>query len=82
MSVFNADGSEASMCGNGLRLVARYVCEMLGFEEAIIETMKADLKVSKQADIYPNVTHLSSGNFTGFVSIGRFAIESERRQHC
>ncbi len=56
MRVFNADGSEASMCGNGLRLVARYVCEMLGFNEAIIETMKADLKVSKQADIFPNVT--------------------------
>ncbi|MEH7494134.1 diaminopimelate epimerase [Neobacillus niacini] len=56
MRVFNADGSEASMCGNGLRLVARYICEMKGLTEAIIETMKADLKVSKQQDIYPNVT--------------------------
>jgi diaminopimelate epimerase len=56
MRVFNTDGSEASMCGNGLRLVARYVCEMNGLNEAIIETMKADLKVSKQQDIYPNVT--------------------------
>ncbi|WP_045524048.1 diaminopimelate epimerase [Neobacillus niacini] len=56
MRVFNADGSEASMCGNGLRLVARYACEMQGLTEAIIETMKADLKVSKQQDIYPKVT--------------------------
>ncbi|MFJ5757593.1 diaminopimelate epimerase [Neobacillus sp. NPDC093182] len=56
MRVFNTDGSEASMCGNGLRLVARYVCEMKGLNEAIIETMKADLKVSKQQDIHPNVT--------------------------
>jgi diaminopimelate epimerase len=56
MRVFNADGSEASMCGNGLRLVARYVCEMQGLSEAVIETMKADLKVSKQEDIYPSVT--------------------------
>lgn len=56
MRVFNTDGSEASMCGNGLRLVARYVCEMKGITEAVIETMKADLKVSKQQDIYPNVT--------------------------
>jgi diaminopimelate epimerase len=55
MRVFNADGSEASMCGNGLRLVARYICEMQGLSEAIIETMKADLKVSKQQDIFPNV---------------------------
>lgn len=56
MRVFNADGSEASMCGNGLRLVARYVCEMLQVNEAVIETMKADLKVSKKQDVYPDVT--------------------------
>jgi len=56
MRVFNADGSEASMCGNGLRIVARYVCEKLQLNEAVIETLKADLKVSKKADIFPNVT--------------------------
>jgi diaminopimelate epimerase len=56
MRVFNADGSEASMCGNGLRLVARYVCEMLQVNEAVIETMKADLKVRKQENLYPDVT--------------------------
>ncbi|WP_442594123.1 diaminopimelate epimerase [Neobacillus sp. D3-1R] len=55
MRVFNSDGSEASMCGNGLRCVARYVCELLGIEEAIIETMKANLHVKKQEDIIPNV---------------------------
>ncbi|MDQ1145440.1 diaminopimelate epimerase [Bacillus sp. SORGH_AS 510] len=55
MRVFNADGSEASMCGNGLRLVARYICEMLGVNEAVIETMKANLKISKQKDLYPNI---------------------------
>ncbi|MDR6122761.1 diaminopimelate epimerase [Bacillus sp. SLBN-46] len=55
MRVFNADGSEASMCGNGLRLVARYICELLGSNEAVIETMKADLRVSKQNDIFPNI---------------------------
>lgn len=55
MRVFNADGSEASMCGNGLRLVARYLCELLGKNEAVVETMKADLKVRKQAEIFPEV---------------------------
>lgn len=55
MRVFNADGSEASMCGNGLRLVSRYICEMLQQDAAVIETMKKDLKVSRQADIYPAV---------------------------
>ncbi|MFD2445673.1 diaminopimelate epimerase [Bacillus sp. CGMCC 1.16607] len=55
MRVFNSDGSEASMCGNGLRCVARYVCEHLEVDKAIIETMKANLFVKKQEDIFPNV---------------------------
>lgn len=55
MRVFNADGSEASMCGNGLRCVARFVCEKLGKDEAVIETMKANLQVKKQEDIYSEI---------------------------
>ncbi|MBT2734122.1 diaminopimelate epimerase [Bacillus sp. ISL-7] len=55
MRVFNSDGSEASMCGNGLRLVARYVCEHLGQNSAVIETMKANLKVSKQNDLLQDI---------------------------
>ncbi|NRD80432.1 diaminopimelate epimerase [Bacillus sp. BRMEA1] len=55
MRVFNTDGSEASMCGNGLRLVARYICELQGRTDAVIETMKADLKVSKRNEIYPDI---------------------------
>lgn len=55
MRIFNADGSEASMCGNGLRIVARYVCELLGKDEAVIETMRANLKVSKQSELYTDV---------------------------
>ena len=55
MRVFNADGSEASMCGNGIRCVARYVCELLQVDQAIIETMKANLEVKNEKDIYPNI---------------------------
>ena len=51
MRVFNADGSEASMCGNGLRCVARYVCEKLGVERAKVETMKVTLNVEKSAPL-------------------------------
>lgn len=55
MRVFNSDGSEASMCGNGLRCAARYICEKLGIVEAIVETMKADLQVKREQEIYPGV---------------------------
>jgi diaminopimelate epimerase len=55
MRVFNSDGSEASMCGNGLRCVARYVCEKFNKPDALIETMKVDLKVEKEEDIYPDI---------------------------
>ncbi|MGJ7921502.1 diaminopimelate epimerase [Neobacillus sp. LXY-4] len=55
MRVFNADGSEASMCGNGLRCVARYVCELLGKPNALIETMKVNLLVEKEEDLFPEI---------------------------
>ncbi|AWE07453.1 diaminopimelate epimerase [Lysinibacillus sp. 2017] len=52
MRVINADGSEASMCGNGLRCMARYVCEKKNLNEAIIETMYANLHVKKEQAIF------------------------------
>lgn len=55
MRVFNADGSEASMCGNGLRCVARYAIDELGKENMLIETMKIDLQVEKTEDIYEGI---------------------------
>ncbi|MBT2582124.1 diaminopimelate epimerase [Planococcus sp. ISL-109] len=51
MRVFNTDGSEASMCGNGLRCVARFVCERDAVDQAVIETLKADLVVQKEPEI-------------------------------
>ncbi|WP_035323386.1 diaminopimelate epimerase [Peribacillus kribbensis] len=55
MRVFNADGSEASMCGNGLRCVARYACEKLGRSQLVIETMKADLEVERAEDVFEGI---------------------------
>ena len=55
MRIFNTDGSEASMCGNGLRCAGRYVCEKLGIEEAVIETMKANLQVKKHEEIFSDI---------------------------
>ncbi|ALS01644.1 diaminopimelate epimerase [Enterococcus silesiacus] len=47
MRVINSDGSEASMCGNGLRTVARYLAEKSNKESFTVETMFADLKVRR-----------------------------------
>lgn len=55
MRVFNADGSEASMCGNGLRCVARYANDVLGLDKMMIETMKVNLLVEKTDDIYEGI---------------------------
>lgn len=55
MRVINSDGTEASMCGNGLRTVARYLSEKYDKEFFTVETMFADLKVRKTADFSANV---------------------------
>ncbi|MDL5040620.1 diaminopimelate epimerase [Heyndrickxia coagulans] len=55
MRVFNADGSEASMCGNGLRCVARYVSEKRGKDDLLIETMKANLYARKAEPILDGI---------------------------
>ncbi|MFD1671145.1 diaminopimelate epimerase [Agrilactobacillus yilanensis] len=47
MRVINADGSEASMCGNGLRTVARYLSEATQQDEFKVQTMYQDLHVQK-----------------------------------
>ncbi|GAA0320546.1 diaminopimelate epimerase [Bacillus carboniphilus] len=55
MRVFNSDGSEASMCGNGLRCVARYMVEKTSKEQLNIETMKATLRVKREEDIFEGI---------------------------
>jgi len=55
MRFFNTDGSEAEMCGNGVRCVGRYVCELLGKDEVVIETMKRNIPIRRVADLFPDV---------------------------
>ncbi|EOL49381.1 diaminopimelate epimerase [Enterococcus caccae] len=51
MRVINSDGSEASMCGNGLRTVARYLAEKYDQESFTVETMFAELKVRQAKNL-------------------------------
>ncbi|WP_100333638.1 diaminopimelate epimerase [Bacillus alkalisoli] len=53
--MFNPDGSEAEMCGNGLRCAARFIIDQLGKGVVQIETMKAILEVKKVDDIYDEI---------------------------
>lgn len=55
MRVINADGSEASMCGNGIRTVARYLSEKSKQDSFKIQTMYADLQVKKSKPFAENV---------------------------
>lgn len=46
MRIFNSDGSEAEMCGNGLRCLGKFIEELDGpFQQAFIETMKSTLLI-------------------------------------
>lgn len=52
MRIFNSDGTEAEMCGNGLRCIMKFI-ESLGFDkqEFTIQTMHRKLRVKKHSDL-------------------------------
>lgn len=55
MRMFNPDGSEAEMCGNGLRCVGRYCAEELRKRSVAVETMKAILTVERADPMFDGV---------------------------
>lgn len=59
MRVINADGSEAKMCGNGLRTVSRYLSEKYQLDQFKVETLESDLSVQKAPDFYSGVPAFS-----------------------
>ncbi len=59
MRMFNPDGTEAEMCGNGLRCVARETMEVLGLDKAIISTFNNTYKACKEEEISKGVYTVS-----------------------
>ncbi|GFZ30657.1 diaminopimelate epimerase [Clostridium zeae] len=55
MRIFNADGTEPEMCGNGLRCVGRYLIDVLAKEFITVETMKAKYDVKAVPEIFDGV---------------------------
>lgn len=59
MRVINADGSEAKMCGNGLRTVSRYLSEKYQLDHFKVETLESNLLVKRAPDFYSGVPAFS-----------------------
>lgn len=71
MRIFNADGSEAKMCGNGIRCVGKYVYEK-GYTdktELTIETL-SDIKTLNLIVVYGKVKSVS-------VDMGKTVVQDE-----
>ncbi|HAT55628.1 MAG TPA: diaminopimelate epimerase [Lactobacillus sp.] len=59
MQVFNRDGSQASMCGNGLRTVSRYLAEQTHQTDFVVQTGAGDLPVHQVTAFAQNVPAFS-----------------------
>lgn len=55
MKMFNPDGTQPEMCGNGIRCHARYAFEKNHKSPMIVKTPKAKLNIIKNIDIYPGI---------------------------
>ncbi|MBQ6380278.1 MAG: diaminopimelate epimerase [Clostridia bacterium] len=72
MRIFNADGSEAKMCGNGIRCVGKYVYEK-GY------TDKTNLEIQTRSGIKHLQLHLAFGKVQRVdVAMGKAEVEKEQ----
>ena len=72
MRIFNADGSEAGMCGNGIRCVGKYV-----YDRGL--TQKTELSVETASGIRKLSLHTEDGAVSSVtVDMGRVSVLGER----
>ena len=76
MRIFNADGSEAEMCGNGIRCVGKYV-----YDRGLTE--KTDLAIETRAGLRRLSLHLAEGKVAAVtVDMGRARVEPRAQGGC
>jgi len=81
MRIFNADGSEAEMCGNGMRCFARWLYERGGLrhERMVIETLAGPIAcaiVSDDARRFVVDVRITEPTFPGGGSAGAVAVST------
>ena len=59
MRIFNRDGSEAEMCGNGFRCLGKKLWQITGKTTYQIETLSGILKGEKKSDMFPDIDTFS-----------------------
>lgn len=84
MLIYNADGSEAEMCGNGIRCFAKYV-----YDEKIVKKQKFDIEtlagirhvrvIMKYGEVYQVVVNMGKAKFneSGLIKINAYDREIE-----
>ena len=73
MSIYNADGSQAEMCGNGIRCAAKYA-----YDKGLIDKNKTRLEVATGAGMRQITLHVENGEVAGVtVDMGAPILEAE-----
>lgn len=78
--MFNADGSEAETCLNGVRCVARLAFATLGVERATLHLMRSTVEVARAADLAPGVQAVREVAGPAALDVGEWPLLGEGHQ--